>query len=78
MEEFAELKNVALDIMVLFHENDCHFNLVIDKTSDLAIQGSISTRLDVVMFENDKNVEKSGVEEDVKTENQNLKKELRI
>ena len=78
MEEFAELKNVDLDIMVLFHENDCHFNLVIDNNSDLATQGSISTRLNVVMFENDRKIEKEGVEDDVKTANQNLKKELKI
>ena len=33
--------------MVLFHENDCHFNLVVNKNDDLATLGSISRRLNV-------------------------------
>ena len=45
MKQFAELKNVDLDVMVLFHENDCHYNLVIKRNSDLALEGNIPTRL---------------------------------
>ena len=46
MKDVAELKNVDLEIMTLYHEDDCHFNLVINKNSELALKGSISTRLD--------------------------------
>ena len=50
MKEFAELKDVAIDEMVLFHQDDCHFNLVVNKESDLALKGSISHRFDVGPF----------------------------
>ena len=33
MKKFAELNNVDIDDMVLFHENDCHFNLVVNNNS---------------------------------------------
>ena len=36
-----------LDVMTLLHENDQHFNLVIDKKSDLAVLGSLSFRFNV-------------------------------
>ena len=42
MAEFAELKGVDIDDMVLLHENDVHFNLVVAGDSDLATQGSLS------------------------------------
>ena len=38
--------------MVLFHENDCHFNLVVDKNNDLATLGSLSRRLNVNLIAN--------------------------
>ena len=44
MKKFAELNNVDIDDMVLFHENDCHFNLVVNKNSDLALLGNLSFR----------------------------------
>ena len=47
MKEFAELKEVELGEMVLFHENDCHFNLIINKDSDLATMGSLSHRFKI-------------------------------
>ena len=78
MEEFAELKNVDLDTMVLYHENDSHFNLVINRTNELATLGSISTRLDVGSTENDEKVEKAVNEEDVEAEIQKLRKEIKI
>ena len=30
LPEFAELKDVDIKDMVLFQQNDCHFNLIID------------------------------------------------
>lgn len=47
MKEFAELKNVELDTMVLLHEDDSHFNLIISGKSDLAQLGSLSYRFNV-------------------------------
>ena len=42
MKQFAELQNVEIPNMVLLHENDVHFNLIVSKDSDLAKNGSIS------------------------------------
>ena len=47
MAEFAELKDVEIDDMVLLHENDLHFNLVVAGDSDLATQGSLSYRFNI-------------------------------
>jgi hypothetical protein len=47
MKEFAELKDVELDEMVLLHQNDSHFNLIVSKNSDLAKYGSLSYRFNV-------------------------------
>ena len=44
MKQFAELKNVEIGEMVLLHEKDNHFNLIISKDSDLAKFGSLSHR----------------------------------
>ena len=42
MKEFSELKNVEIDDIVLLHENDIHYNLIIAGESDLAKIGSLS------------------------------------
>ena len=34
--KFAELKNVDIETMVLLHNNDSHFNLVVSNQSELA------------------------------------------
>jgi hypothetical protein len=47
MEKFAELKNVKQNDMVLLHEEDSHYNLIISKDSDLARLGSLSFRFNV-------------------------------
>ena len=47
LKEFAELKDVKLNDMVLLHESDSHFNLVISKDSDLAKLGCLSDRFGV-------------------------------
>ena len=60
MKDFSELKNVELDDMVLFHEDDSHFNLVVSKNGDLATLGSLSYRFNVgpmVNSTDDKDVE---------------------
>ena len=44
LKEFAELRDFKMDDMVLLHENDSHFNLVISEDSDLAKLGSLSHR----------------------------------
>ena len=46
MERFAELKNVKQNDMVLLHDHDSHFNLIISKDSEL-IKGSLSYRFNV-------------------------------
>ena len=47
MKQFAELKDVELKNMILFHKNDSHFDLIIDKNDDLATMGSLSHRFNV-------------------------------
>ena len=47
MKGFAELKDVMLDEMVLLHQKDSHFNLIVSKNSDLAKYGSLSYRFNV-------------------------------
>ena len=47
MEKFAELTNVKLDDMALLHENNTHFNLIVNKNSDLSVLGSLSHRFKV-------------------------------
>ena len=53
MKEYAELKNVEINEMVLLHEEDMHFNLVVSKDSDLAKLGSLSFRFNVGPLIND-------------------------
>ena len=50
MAVFAELKNVKLDDLVLLHEYDVHYNLIISKDCDLAKFGSLSHRYKVVQL----------------------------
>ena len=47
MAKFAELRNVDLGEMVIFHEDDSHFNLVVAGDSDLATLGSLSYRFNI-------------------------------
>ena len=50
LEQFAELKKVELGEMTLLHEDNSHFNLVINKNSDLACLGSLSFRFNIGPF----------------------------
>ena len=63
MAEFAELKNVELEDMVLLHENDSHFNLIVSGESDLATLGSLSYRFNMGPMLKDTNEEKEEKEE---------------
>ena len=47
LKEFAELKDVEMDEMVLLHQDDSHFDLVVSKDSNLAKYGSLSYRTNV-------------------------------
>ena len=47
LKKFAELKDVQIDDLVLLHEKDTHFNLVITNESDLAKYGSLSFRFNI-------------------------------
>ena len=83
MKAFAELKDVDMDEMVLFHQDDCHFNLVVNKESDLALKGSISQRFDVGPFSTIDDDIEAEVQKEYDNENdidetiKDLKKELK-
>ena len=47
LKEYAELKNVELNEMVLLHENDSHFNLIVSKDNELVSAGSLSYRSNI-------------------------------
>ena len=50
MKEFAELKDVKIDDIVLLHENDAHFNLIITEDNELATTGSLSFMTNIGSF----------------------------
>ena len=86
MKKFAELNNVDIDDMVLFHENDCHFNLVVNKNSDLALLGSLSFRYNIgpILANNDEDKvseeeePKNDIDDSDDSEVLDLRKELKI
>ena len=47
MAKYAEIKCVEFGEMVLLHQNDMHFNLIIPGDSDLATLGSLSYRFNI-------------------------------
>ena len=47
MKEFSELKGVKFEEMVLLHQEDCHFDLIVSKNSNLATVGSLSYRSNI-------------------------------
>ena len=47
LKEDAELKNVDIEEMVLLHEKDSHFDLIVSEKSDLAVFGSLSYRSNI-------------------------------
>ena len=42
MKEFAELKDTEIGAIVLLHENDVHFNLIVSENDELVKTGSLS------------------------------------
>ena len=60
LKEFAELQDVDISEIVLLHENDSHFNLVINKQSDLALFGSLSHRFKDMSTVNEKEIKNNG------------------
>ena len=79
LEEDAVLKNVEIKDMVLLHDDDVHFNLVVSKDSNLAILGSISYRqnIGVLMETKTSNLKETETQNDGDTQNKALKKELK-
>ena len=51
LKEFAELRDVELGELILLHEDDVHFNLIISKNNNLAISGNLSSRKDENILE---------------------------
>ena len=77
MAEYAELKNVDFNEMVLIYENGDHFNLVVAKDSDLATKGSLSFRTNIGPFMEDKNIKTNSNNDSSAAENELLQKEIR-
>ena len=84
LKEFAELKNVEMIELVLLHENDNHFNLIIPNNSDLAQLGSLSYRFnfglmgeenDIPDEEDQKTVEENETEDQEKAEENGVQNE---
>ena len=90
MKDHADLKHVELNEMVLYHENDLHFNLIVSEGDDLVTKGSLSFRSNLGPFM--KNVDKTELvvnnieannddivneEASVINENKNLKDQLK-
>jgi hypothetical protein len=71
LKEHAELKGVELDDMVLLHEHDTHFNLIVSKDSNLATLGSLSYRTNIgPMVEEVKDEETNSKEEETHSEDE--------
>ena len=47
MKEYADLKHVDINEMVLIHDDDSHFNLIVAEDSELATKGSLSFRTNI-------------------------------
>ena len=91
LAKHAELKDVEIDTLILLHEDESHFNLVVSKYSDLAKYGSLSFRnnlgpiLNTENQENDlkNNTNKETIEKDENNDKESyseilaLKKELK-
>ena len=78
LKQFSELKNVELSDMVLMHENDSHFNLIVNDESDLVKFGNLSQIFAVGPNEEEKEDTKAcdSEEEAVKEQTGEKKSEL--
>ena len=70
MKEHAELKHAMFDEMVLFHEDDMHFNLIVSEDNDLVTKGSLSYRTNIGPFMNNVDKEDS-IEKDLESNDKN-------
>ena len=79
LAEYAELKDVEISDMILLHEDENHFDLVVSRNSKLATQGSLSYRHNIGPtiwnnIEKDNNEGKDVINaENYKEESKNLK-----
>ena len=66
MKTFAEVKNVEFEEMVLFHQNNSHFDLIVSENDELATVGSLSFRSNIGPLMNSEETEekKEKVEEE--------------
>ena len=85
MTEYAELKEIGMEEMILLHEKDMHFNLVVPGDSDLATLGSLSYRFNIgpmlnrteKVKENEEKIAESEKDEAPINEVEELRKELK-
>ena len=78
LAEHAELKDVEIEDLILLHEDDSHFNLVVSNKSNLATYGSLSFRHNigpVLNTDNQENEVNITINECVEKEGNNKKQE---
>ena len=64
-------KDIDIGELILFHEDECHFNLIVSKQSDLAVNGSLSFRFheendDIIGWETEEDVENQEIDTKIK------------
>jgi hypothetical protein len=64
LKQFAEFKEKTMNDLVLLHEDDIHFNLVVAKESDLVKYGSLSYRFNVGTIMDEIDEEKTSSKDD--------------
>ena len=79
MVEYADIKNVVESEIVLIHENESHFDLIVAEDSTLATKGSLSFRTNLGPFiEKNEVKEAKIIENDSKKDNnQSMEKEIK-
>ena len=67
MKTFAEVKNVEFEEMVLFHQNNSHFDLIVSENDELATVCSLSFRSNIgPLMNSEETEEKKGKMEEEK------------
>ena len=64
LKQFAEFKEKTMNDLVLLHEDDIHFNLVVSKESDLVKYGSLSYRFNIGPIMDEIDEEKTSSKDD--------------
>ena len=75
MKEFAELENVEIDEIVLLHEDESHFNLIISENDELAKTGSLSFMTNIGPLLETNKIEKSKSYAEAVMNGSNIEKE---